>query len=250
MLRKEREGIHWLEFELLSEFPRLKHAVLLRHGGHSEGPFGSLNFSESVGDSSHAVNANKKKVKETFHLSALFQPRQVHGHEVTQIDLTNIDLAIMCDGAITSCPSLSLMVTHADCQAAIFYDPINHAAAAIHAGWRGQVQNIYQNAVAKLKQCFGSKPADLHVCISPSLGPRSAEFINYQTEFPKIFWPFHIGSNHFDLWEISKWQLEKEGVLKHHIQIAEIDTLSNPDDYFSYRRKKISGRHGTFIELS
>ena len=85
--------------------------------------------------------------------------------------------------------------------------------------------------------------------ISPSLGPQSAEFTHYRHELPESFWAFQINPNYFNFWEISRWQLETEGILPHHIQIAEIDTRSTPEDYFSYRREKISGRHGSFIEL-
>jgi hypothetical protein len=38
MLRKKRGSLEWLEFDLFQEFPEIKHAVFLRHGGVSEGP--------------------------------------------------------------------------------------------------------------------------------------------------------------------------------------------------------------------
>ena len=79
MLRYECEGIHWLEFELLADFPQLKHAVLLRQGGFSLGKFASLNLSPYVGDSDTFVKANLNKVRRVLGFPNLFWGRQVHG---------------------------------------------------------------------------------------------------------------------------------------------------------------------------
>jgi YfiH family protein len=141
------------------------------------------------------------------------------------------------------------MISHADCQAAIFYDPIQKAIANVHSGWRGNIQNIYASTILKMQQMYGSKPQNLLVCISPSLGPQSAEFTNFQNELPEAFWKFRTPPHHFDFWQISQYQLEESGVLPSHIQIAEIDTLSNPQDYFSYRHSKICGRNATVCAL-
>jgi len=100
-----------------------------------------------------------------------------------------------------------------------------------------------------MKNKYGSRVDNIHVCISPSLGPHDAEFLNYQNELPPSFWEYQIKPYYFDLWGISKDQLLQAGILEHHIQIAGISTLSNPEDYFSYRREKVSGRHGTFAVM-
>jgi polyphenol oxidase len=136
-----------------------------------------------------------------------------------------------------------------DCQAAILYDPIHRALANVHAGWRGNVQNIYRTAVQKMVHSFGSKPQDLLVGISPSIGPKHAEFKNYKSEFPEEFWEFQVKPTYFDLWQIARHQFESSGVLAHHIQIAEICTFDHPSDYFSYRRDKTTGRHATVAML-
>ena len=141
------------------------------------------------------------------------------------------------------------MIKHADCQAAIFYDPVHHAVSCVHAGWRGNVQNIYAHAIAFMAGKFHSQPADILVCISPSLGPHFSEFKNYKTEFPESFWPFQIRPNYFNLWEISRTQLQECGILPHHIEIASICTYANEQDFFSYRRDKVTGRNATVVAL-
>jgi polyphenol oxidase len=251
MIRKESKNIVWLEFELLAPFKNLKHAVFLRHGGYSSGPYQSLNLSYSLHnhEENQNVKANRNKVKEVFGLHTLNESNLRHEDQIVEINHHNNESRPTCDAISTRLTQIALLVTHADCQAAIFYDPINHVVANVHAGWRGNVKNIYGKTVEFMKDRYGSSPQNLHVCISPSLGPNDAEFINFRTELPESFWDYQVKPFYFDLWSISKHQLKNAGVLEHHIQIAGISTLSNPDDYFSYRREKASGRHGTIVEL-
>lgn len=248
MLRKERDGIHWLEFELFADFPKLRHGVLLKHGGHSKGPYASLNLNYCVGDDHNHVDANLKKVSSVLSLSKLIWSDQVHGARVEHLSAA-IKPNTPCDGLTTAQKNLSLMIHHADCQAAIFYDPVQHVMGTVHCGWRGNVQNIYAATVRQMQSVFGTNPADLHAGISPSLGPENGEFIHYRQELPESFWSFQVKPTYFDLWAISEWQLQQCGLLPHHIQIARINTYAHPEDYFSYRRCKIRGGNATFAML-
>ena len=90
-----------------------------------------------------------------------------------------------CDILTTRETERALMIHHADCQAAIFYDPVVHALANVHCGWRGSIQNVYQETLAHMFQTFGSKAENVLVAISPSLGPQNAEFVNFEQELPK-----------------------------------------------------------------
>lgn len=250
MISKSQDGVDWLEFELLAPFKFLQHAVFLRRGGFSEGPFDSLNLSANRGDNPDSVAANVAKVKKVLSIEHLAAARQVHSNGIVFVnDPNNLDLGSH-DALLTQQPNIGLQVTHADCQAAIFYDPIQHALATVHCGWRGQVCNIYGKVVDVMKAKYHSKPENIHVAIAPSLGPQHSEFINFRTEFPEEFWRFQIKSNYFDLWAIGTWQLVQAKILASHIQMAEICTYANPSSYFSYRRSKgTTGVHGTIARL-
>lgn len=249
MRRNKKSDIQWLEFEVLQEFAKVKHGVFLRQGGVSQAPFHSLNLSYSVGDRLEDVQKNRNIVASFFGQENLASCKAFHSDLVQEHTITTQQTNLLCDGVVCNTPQIALAVTHADCQAALFYDPIQHAIACIHSGWRGSVKNIYRNTIQQMKGRYGTNPADVIVCISPSLGPESAEFVNYKTELPEEFWQFQMKPTYFDFWEISKYQLKLEGILPEHIHVAEIDTVANPHDYFSYRRDKTTGRHASVIML-
>lgn len=245
MLRFTKNGLTYLAFRHLSAYP-VVHGIFLRHGGVSEGSFDSLNFGITQGDCPRKVGINKKRALETLGLNRYVQSFQEHGSRVVEAPFIGKPHA---DAQITSQPHLGLMILHADCQAAIFYDPIHHALANVHSGWRGSVANIYQATIERMSRQYGTRAQDLLVGISPSLGPKAAQFIHYRQELPKAFYPFKVGECHFDFWGISRWQLLACGVKEENIEIAEICTYQNPGDYFSYRRENKSGRHATIAAL-
>lgn len=216
MIRKNRGEIHWLEFELL-QGQGVLHGVFLRQG------------------------------VEFFGLQEVLFLNQVHGKEVVVVN--HAKEVFSADGAITKTKELGLVIKHADCQAAIFFDPVEKVIACVHAGWRGLVHNIYRETIEKLKKEFRCDPENLLVCIGPSLEPEHSEFIHYKEEFPESFWRFQVKPNYFHLWEIATFQLKEEGVCSHHIEIANLGTYSNPDDFYSYRRSKTLERHKTICAL-
>lgn len=249
MIRKQHGAIQWLEFELFVQFPKLQHGVFLRHGGVSTGTYESLNCGYGVGDSPDNVKINLDRVCSILNISCLAQVRAQHGCDITSITQANSKEIHFSDASTTAEPDIGLMIKHADCQAAIFYDPVNHAIANVHSGWKGSVQNIYGKTVEMMRATYGTAPQNLHVGISPSLGPDEAEFINFRQELPQHFWEYQIKPSYFNFWEISRSQLIQSGVLNTHIQIANICTKSHPEDYFSHRFNNQSGRNATVIKL-
>lgn len=250
MIKKERDGIVWFEFEKLQIYPRVRHAIFSRLGGESSGAYKSLNLSYHVGDDEANVRQNRQQAFACIGLDTqinIVQGQQVHHsnvHAVLSIPKTEETIA-NCDAFMTNVAKVALTIQHADCQVAIFYDPIQQALACVHAGWRGSVCNIYKETIRRLNQDFGSKPESLIVGITPSLGPEKAEFINFRTELPETFCQFKNLNHYFDFWKISRWQLESEGILPENIEIAALCTATDQEHFFSYRRDKICGRHLT-----
>ena len=244
MIRKKQGKIEWLEFEIFADHPELIHGVFLRHGGVSGGPLTSLMPEGEPGTRRRILLRIVMRIMQALNMKYFVSGKQVHGDVVAWVKEANQQVGD-CDALITDKMNIGLMIKHADCQAAVIYDPVHRALANVHSGWRGNVKNIYRTTVQKMAQSFGSRPEDLLVGISPSLGPDHAEFKNYKVEFPEEFWPFQVRPEYFDLWAIARHQFEQCGVLPHHIEIAGICTYANREDYFSYRRDKVTGRHAT-----
>lgn len=249
MIRHEEEGVVWLEFEQLAGIKEISHGIFLRHGGVSLNSYSSLNFSFQVGDDPNHVSSNTTKGMNLLGIKKAIRGRLNHGNEVAVADDPNLTSLTSFDALITNMPEIGLLITHADCQATLLYDPIAHAAANIHCGWRGNINNIYQKTVAAMQEKYGSNPKNILACISPSLGPENGEFIHFKEEWPEFFWKYQVKPTYFDLWTLSEDQLIQCGLLRHHIETARLCTYALPQDYFSYRREKQTGRHATIISL-
>lgn len=252
MLIKEQDGVKWMEFELLADLPGLTHGIFLKHGGVSQKEFASLNFSYFVGDDPENVKANEALAASLIGIPfdeegepKIAHSWVYHGADISEVRSENLQEPFRGDAITTQVPQIGLLMTHADCQASIIYDPKEKALAVIHSGWRSSILNIYRESVLQMNKRYGSKPENLLVGIGPSLGPESAEFTNYMLELPEQFWQYQSKPSFFDFWAISEWQLLSVGVLPHHIQIAQVDTFNNGQDFYSYRRDKTCGRHAT-----
>lgn len=247
MLKKESHGLQWYQFDLLTEQKKLAHGIFTRHGGASKAPYDTLNFIAKSPKDIEAVSLNLRKVRDVLNSPPFFSAQLEHGDQIHA--LTDPIKKVIGDGIATDQKHFALLTTHADCQAALFYDPIRHILANIHCGWRGNVKNIYSRTVTFLQEKYNCKPANLLVGISPSLGPSHSEFIHYKTEWPEQYWTYQHQPFYFDLWQISKEQLLAAGILEHHIEIAKICTYENAKDFFSFRREKECGRNGTIAYL-
>jgi YfiH family protein len=202
------------------------------------------------------VQSNREKIKQSLGIKLLVSARQVHGEQISRIlEIPERDEEIDgVDALMTDRRGVGLMIQHADCQAILLHDPRRSAIAAVHCGWRGSAIGIIEKTVQAMSSCYQSRPEDMVACISPSLGPCCAEFINHHQELPASFQAFQTRSNHFDFWQISRSQLMAAGLDPEQISMAGICTSCSPD-YFSYRRavrlgNGITGRNCTIIALA
>jgi len=240
-------GLSPLQFPILAE-PRLAHGVFHRHGGASPAPWDSLNVGLAVGDAPERVAGNRRHIRRALGLAALAAARQVHGdgvavlHEAPAGELDGID------AMVTDVPGLGLMIQQADCQAVLFFDPVNRAVGIAHSGWRGSVANIIAKTVATMSASYGTDPGKLRAAVSPSLGPCCGEFVNHRRELPDSFRAFEVRPDHFDFWAVSRHQLGQAGVRDENITVAGVCTVCDRR-FFSYRRDGTTGRNGSVIGL-
>lgn len=235
--------------------PDIIQASFNRYHGTSAAPFSSLNCSFGVGDDPSKVQCNRNIIKQTLGISRLVSARQVHGEQVIRVEeVQENDQEIDgVDALMTNHREQGLMIQHADCQAILLYDPVQSAIAAVHCGWRGNVNGIIEKTVRMMTSCYNSRPENILASISPSLGPCCAEFTNHQQELPASFQTFQNRHNYFDFWQISKSQLMAAGLQHEKIKATKICTSCNLD-FFSYRRARrkgtgITGRNCSIIAM-
>lgn len=241
-----------IKFEIFAD--RVGHAFTTRHGGVSSPPFESMNLGFQYDDPEQVLCENHRLLCEHLgvDMGSLVIPLQEHTDVVMRVDGAGGYGQVIegVDGFVTNVPGLVLLVRCADCQAALFFDPVKRAVAAVHSGWRGNAQNILGKAVEKMVAEYGSDPADILVAIGPSLGPCCAEFSEPFEELPKEMHQFVNAHKHVDLWECSHKQLRDAGVLCENIENPRICTACNTDQFFSYRAEKPkTGRMAALIWL-
>lgn len=150
-----------------------------RHGGVSEGNYASLNINEYCGDSKANTDANRLLLANELGIDAnhIIMPHQTHGVEsriigeefVTLPDGIKKMLLEGVDAVMTNIPGMCIGVSTADCIPVLLYDEEHHAAAAIHAGWRGTQARIVHKAVQEMRMAYQTNPTKLKAVIGPGI---------------------------------------------------------------------------------
>lgn len=250
-----------------------------RHGGVSEGNYASLNINEYCGDSKANTDANRLLLANELGIDAnhIIMPHQTHGVESRIIgeEFANLPDGVKkmllegVDAVMTNIPGMCIGVSTADCIPVLLYDEEHHAAAAIHAGWRGTQARIVHKAVQEMRMAYQTDPAKLKAVIGPGISLDNFEVGD------EVYAAFEQAA--FDMSAIAeerikrnpnaedpakaferKWHinlplaniqmLTHNGVDETNIINTGICTFDNADNYFSARRLGIeSGRIYTGI---
>lgn len=260
MTFQQAGGLRYYTFEHLNR-AGVKHAVFTREGGVSLAPYDSLNVGSTVGDELAHVRQNLQRAFAAVGRKpeSMFDSWLVHGSDVQvaraprPADWVRPPKA---DIIITDQPEVTLFMRYADCVPIVLYDPQRRAVALAHAGWRGTVEHVPAVAVAALSQHYGSRPQDLLAAIGPAI---SAERYEVGEEVVKQvqaafgeqaggLLPAYGKSSHFDLVAANRLVLQQAGV--HTIEMADLCTAGNPQDWFSHRGSgRRTGRFGALITL-
>ncbi len=242
--------------------PRVTAFSTTRHGGVSQGNYGSLNINSYCGDDPASVAENRRLLSLELpvpNASRLVIPHQVHDSVVQVIDeetLGHQELIEGVDALITRLPGVCIGVSTADCIPIIIYDPINHCAAAVHAGWRGTVKRIAEKTARQMYSFYRSDYGEMQVMIGPGISLKNFEVGQevydefLQAGFPMERIAAKYAKWHIDLPLCNRLQLEQLGVRPENIRETGICTYDHTDDFFSARRLGIaSGRIYTGVIL-
>ncbi len=266
----ERAGFRWLEglegvraiaCEPL-EREGFANAFSTRGGGVSPFPEGSLNLAGFDQDSAENIRENRRRF-----ISALGGDWtlavcwQVHGADVLVVRDPAKDPRPddeRCDALTTNLKGVLLGVKTADCVPVILGDSRSGACAAVHAGWRGTLAEIIKRALARMREEFGTEPADVRAALGPSaLGccyEVGAEVIDsFRAKFAdadSLFQQTREGHALVNLHEANRRQLVEAGVKPERVHALPLCTMCRPDLFFSYRQdRKLYGRTGRLMSV-
>ncbi len=252
-----REGLALWEFNLLAQHKTIRHFVTDRQANPVGDPF-TLSYSSTP---DHAlVEENRKKLARAMRVeaAALFLPSQVHKTRIVHVspDTSRHELQ-ETDALITAHKGICIAVMAADCVPIVLYDRKNNVAAAVHSGWRGTVARILEKTLIEMQDTYGTTGDDVIAGIGPSVSQASYEVGEevidaVHTTFAnagEMLIPTAQNKAKLDLWRANRTQLTGFGVPDHHIEISNLCTVVNNDNFFS-ARKGDKGRFAAGIVLA
>ncbi|WP_406828939.1 peptidoglycan editing factor PgeF [Microbulbifer sp. ARAS458-1] len=231
-------------------------AVTLRHGGHSEGEYTGFNLGDHVGDLPEAVATNRDQLQRELSLPNNPQwLEQIHSDKAV---VARADGKVLtADASFTREPGIVCAVLTADCLPLLICNRDGTEVAAIHAGWRGLAGGIIRETIDAMQ----SDPRDLLVWLGPAIGPESFEcgvdvleaaFESALSEshaeaIAQCFVPHSKKPLHFlaDIYALGRAELAELGVAE--VFGGDRCTVTEPSEFFSYRRDGNTGRMASLI---
>lgn len=247
----ETDGVHYMTFPALDEYPQLLHSFSTRVGGVSEGYYESLNFRN--GDAQENILENYQRICHAvgYEFDGLVASAQ--DHHTTLRYVTELEKGVgitkprdmdSVDGLYTDVPGITLVTSYADCVPLYFFDPTRNVIAIAHAGWRGTVQRIGEKMTETLCRQFGCSSQDIIAAIGPSIGPccyEVDETVREQVMRLDDIVPEEVleeqgeGKYLLDLWECNRRILVLAGIPDENISVGEVCTKCHPELFFSHR---------------
>jgi len=230
----------------LKNISNLKHCFFSRKNGVSKGIYNSLNCGINSKDDKENViqNINIVSKKLNCEKKPIVALNQNHGNKVVcfnnQKDVKN---KIIGDAIITTLKNVGISVLTADCVPILFYNPKKKIVGCVHAGWKGALNRIIENTVDKFLE-LNSNTRDLVAAIGPCINHHYYEvghdfykkFVDQNKNNQQFFIVLNDKKYLFNIRSYINAKLIRLGI--NNIDHIEMDTFSNKENFFSYRRSK------------
>lgn len=209
-----------------------------KFGGVSKKPYNSLNLGLHVGDDEEDVFKNREILREELGLAKLVFMDQIHSDKIEI--LNDVDQILNpCDGLITNLKNVGICVMVADCIGVMLIS--REAIGVVHAGRAGILKKIVSKTINLMKEKFGATNIELFT--TPFIQGSCYEIGDLDLgEFNKF-----VKNHKFDMKTALLDELKNISNLNKNI--SEICTHCN-ENYFSYRREKITGRFAGICYLN
>ncbi len=217
-----------------------------RRHGKSLAPYHENNLALHVGDNTEHVLANRQALVNSFKL--LQDPiwlEQTHSTTCVVIENENNRIA---DASVTQQVGLPLAILTADCLPILLCNQNGTEVAAIHAGWRGMVNGIIENTLAKMQ----SPKEHLFAWIGPAICQNCYQVGSELREAYFKSYPFALNAfrreedkDYANLPKLAEYILLYSGV--NSIYHSNACSYELNKDFYSYRQSPQTGRMATLI---
>lgn len=236
----------------------IAHGFLGRRGGVSTGKYQGLNVGVGSDDDPEAVAENRRRVvAAVLPGAALVTLYQVHSADaVTVLEPWDEALRPRADALVTDRPGMLLGILTADCAPVLFADREAGVIAAAHAGWKGALGGV-TDATLLAMETLGARRERIVAALGPCIARASYEvdetFVERFTDADPANDRFfadgdRAGHAHFDLEAYVAHRLSAAGVGR--VEALGLDTCTQQDRFFSYRRATHRGESGYGRQIS
>jgi YfiH family protein len=222
---------------------QLPHGFLGRRGGVSVGVCAGLNVGFGSHDDREAIEGNRRlAVAALLPEAELATVHQIHSPEVVVANRAwPQDQRPRADAMVTDTPNVLLGILTADCAPVLFADHRAVVVGAAHAGWRGALAGVTDSTIAAMER-LGARRENIHAAVGPCIAQPSYEvdeafrgrFLEDEADNARFFVTGPSGKPHFDLEAYVVHRLIAAGI--DEVEALNLDTYSDPDRFFSYRR--------------
>lgn len=233
---------------IFSSYPRVIAAQSTRNGGFGKAPYVSLNLGLHTKDDPKLVAKNRTAFFGDLGFSADQTAGALQVHETSVLTVEVPGQYQGFDALITQQKDILLTVTVADCTPILIFDPKTKAIAAIHAGWRGTVNEIVKKVLGQMTTEFGTQAQNCLAYIGPCIDRNTFEVDqDVAQHFDNAFkdWDSTKQKFYVDLKKANQSQMESIGLSSEKIEISPYSTVTHNQYFFSHRKEK--GKTGRMI---
>ena len=232
----------------LKKFENLKHCFFSRKNGVSEGFYKGLNCGLGSGDKRENVSKNLDLVSKKIGCKKelLITLNQKHSNQVIYFEnQSDVKNKLHGDAIVSKVKNVGISILAADCAPILFYDPQKKIIACAHAGWKGALNGIIKNTVKKFNE-LNSNNNDLIAAVGPCINKKNYEvkadffekFISQDKNNENFFNKISSEKYFFDLRGFINKELSNLNIK--NIDNIEMDTFSEKEFFYSYRRSRLN----------
>ncbi|MEQ1548516.1 MAG: peptidoglycan editing factor PgeF [Chakrabartia sp.] len=221
----------------------LPHGFLGRKGGVSTGIYAGLNVGLGSEDDPNAVAENRKRAAQAVLPNAqIITLHQVHSADAITVTVPfEDDARPRADALVTNRPGVLLGILTADCAPVLFADKHAGIVGAAHAGWKGALGGVTDATIESMER-LGADRSRIVAAVGPCIARASYEvddrfaqrFEEHDPANERFFSGGRMGHHQFDLEAYVASRLAASGIA--HVSLLGMDTYSDADRFFSFRR--------------